>query len=100
MLGENVINLTDPTLVIEVMLGIIAMTMNSRTMDSYLDDFSRLYQQDRLKSAVAGPDDTKEKTLTMRRILEPYSRSASALARVDVQGGLPVKSEGTLSRRR
>jgi len=100
MLGENVINLVDPTLVVEVMLGIIAMTMSSRNMSTYLDDFRTLYQEDRLKKAAAGPDDTEDKIRAMRQILEPFSQTVNALAKVDVQGGLPVKSGGTLSRRR
>lgn len=100
VLGENVINLTDPTLVIEVMLGIIAMTMNSRDMDTFLDDFRTLYQVDRLKSAVVDPDDTEDKVRTMRTILGPYSSSVTALTRVSVQGALPAKSETTLNRRR
>jgi hypothetical protein len=99
MLGENVINLEDPTLVIEVMLGIIAMTMNKRNMKTYLDDFRILYQADRQKKAVSGPDDTDTKVLTMRKILEPFSMSVKALVKVDMQGGLPDKSDTTLSRR-
>ena len=99
MLGENVINLVDPTLVVEVMLGIIAMTMNNRNMKTYLDDFRTLYQADRLKKAVVGADDTEEKIRTMRKILEPFSQSVKTLAKVDVQGGLPIKSDNTLSRR-
>jgi hypothetical protein len=86
--------------VVEVMLGIIAMTMNSRSMDDYLDDFRTLYQADRLKSAVVGPDDTDEKTCTMRKILEPYSRSVNAMVKVDMSLGLPTKSDSTLRRRR
>ena len=100
VLGENVINLVDPTLVIEVMLGIIAMKMNSRSMKTYLDDFRTLYQADRNKKAVVGPDDTEEKIRTMRKILEPYSQSVTALARVDMQGNLPNKGLSTLIRRR
>jgi hypothetical protein len=100
ILGENVIHLTDPTLVIEVMLGIIAMTMNTRTMNSYLDDFRTLYQADRLKRTDAGPDDTEAKIQSMRKILEPYSRSVNAMVKVDLQGMLPVKSDSTLRRRR
>jgi hypothetical protein len=100
VLGENVINLEDPTLVVEVMLGIIAMTMDKRNMMTYLDDFRILYQADRLKNEVVGRDDTEEKIRTMRKILEPFSKSIKTLARVDVQGGLPGKGSGTLSRRR
>jgi hypothetical protein len=100
ILGENVIDLADPTLVVEVMLGIIAMTMSSRTMDAYLDDFRSLYQADRLKSATVGSDDTEEKVRTMRKILGPYSNSTNAMVKVNVQGDLPVKSIGTLFRRR
>jgi hypothetical protein len=100
LLGENVINLTDPTLVVEVMLGIIAMTMNSRNMDDYLDDFRTLYQTDRLKSSVLGPDDTEDKIRTMRAILAPYGKSVSALAKVNMQGELLFKNAATLSRRR
>jgi hypothetical protein len=99
MLGENVINLEDPTLVVEVMLGIIAMTMNKRSMKTYLDDFRVLYQADRLKSAKPGADDTEEKIRTMRKILAPYSQSVNALAKVQVDGGLPAKDSGTPSRR-
>lgn len=100
MLGENVISLTDPTLVIEVMLGIIAMTMSTRSIGTYLDDFRTFYKADRLKRAVVGPDDTEDKIHTMRKILEPYSKAVNALAKVDVQGGLPGKSSSTVSRRR
>lgn len=99
MLGENVINLIDPTLVIEVMLGIIAMTMSSRNMNTYLDDFRTLYEADRLKKAVVGPDDTEAKIHTMRKILEPYSRSMNAMVKADVQGDLPDKGDNTLRRR-
>jgi hypothetical protein len=99
ILGENVVNLTDPTLVVEVMLGIIAMTMKSRSMSTYLDDFRLLYQADRLKTDGAGPDDTEEKIKTMRKILEPYSKSVNSLARVEVVGDMPAKSSTTLSRR-
>jgi hypothetical protein len=73
MLGERVIHLDDPTLVIEVMLGIIAMTMNKRSMKTYLDDFRVLYTADRLKSASPGPDDTEDKIRAMRETLPPYS---------------------------
>jgi hypothetical protein len=100
ILGENVIDLVDPTLVIEVMLGIIAMTMSTRSMKTYLDDFRTLYQADRLKKANAGKDDTEEKVRTMQKILEPFSKSVNAMVKVDVQGGLPVKSSATVSRRR
>jgi hypothetical protein len=100
MLGENVINLVDPTLVVEVMLGIIAMTMKSRTMNTYLNDFRTLYQADRLKKAAVGADDTEEKIRTIRKILEPFSQSVNALAKVDMQGGLPTKGLATLLRRR
>jgi hypothetical protein len=100
MLGENVINLIDPTLVVEVMLGIIAMKMSNRTMKTYLDDFRILYQVDRLKKAVVGQDDTDEKIRTMRKILEPFSQSVNALVKVDVQGAMPARSSGTISRRR
>jgi hypothetical protein len=99
MLGERVIHLDDPTLVIEVMLGIIAMTMNKRSMKTYLDDFRMLYTADRLKSAVPGPDDTEEKIRIMRKILTPYSQSV-ALAKVEVTGGLPASTDNTRSRRK
>lgn len=99
MLGENVINLVDPTLVIEVMLGIIAMTMNTRNMKSYLDDFRLLYKADRSKRADPGKDDTEEKVRTIQKILEPYSKTVIALVKVGMQGGLPVKSNGTIRRR-
>ncbi len=99
MLGERVIHLDDPTLVIEVMLGIIAMTMNKRSMKTYLDDFRVFYTADRLKSAVPGPDDTEEKIRAMRKILTPYSQSA-ALAKVDVMGNLPASTDNTHSRRK
>jgi hypothetical protein len=81
------------------MLGIIAMTMNKRSMTTYLDDFRTLYQADRLKSDSAGRDDTDDKIRAMRKILEPFSKTINALARVDVKGGLPEKSNGTLTRR-
>jgi len=100
VLGENVIHLEDPTLVVEVMLGIIAMTMNKRSMKTYLDDFRLLYTADRLKSANPGPDDTEEKIRAMRKILAPYSQSVNALARVQVTGGLPASSDQTRSRRK
>ena len=100
ILGENVINLSDPTLVIEVMLGIIAMTMNSRSMNAYLDDFRSLYKADRLKHASPGPDDTEDKVRTMRGILEPYSRSVNAMVKTDIQAALPARSDNTLRRRR
>lgn len=99
VLGERVIHLEDPTLVIEVMLGLIAMTMNRRSMKTYLDDFRVLYTADRLKSAVPGPDDTEEKIRAMRKILTPYSQSV-ALSKVEVTGGLPVSSNDTRSRRK
>jgi hypothetical protein len=99
MLGERVIHLDDPTLVVEVMLGIVAMTMNKRSMKTYLDDFRLLYTADRLKSADPGPDDTEEKIRAMRKILTPYSQSV-ALAKVDVAGGLPIGNNNTLSRRK
>ncbi len=99
MLGERVIHLDDPTLVIEVMLGIIAMTMNKRSMKTYLDDFRLLYTADRLKSAVPVPDDTEEKVCAMRKILTPYSQSV-ALANVQVTGHLPVGTDQTQSRRK
>jgi hypothetical protein len=100
MLGENVIHLDDPTLVVEVMLGIIAMTMNKRSMKTYLDDFRVLYTADRLKSAIPGPDDTEEKIRAMRKILAPYSQSVNALAKVQVDGGLPASDDNTRSRRK
>jgi hypothetical protein len=99
MLGENVIHLTDPTLVIEVMLGIIAMTMNSRTINTYLDDFRSLYRADRLKKAAPGKDDTEEKVRTMRKILEPFSRTVKAVVKVEAQGALPARNGGTVRRR-
>lgn len=99
MLGENVIHLDDPTLVIEVMLGVIAMTMNKRSIKTYLDDFRVLYTADRLKSADPGPDDTEEKIRAMRKILTPYSQSV-ALAKVEMTGGLPASTGTTHSRRK
>jgi hypothetical protein len=99
ILGERVIHLDDPTLVIEVMLGIIAMTMDKRSMKTYLDDFRLLYTADRLKSADPGPDDTEEKIRAMRKILTPYSQSI-ALAKVEVTGDLPASTDNTRSRRK
>jgi hypothetical protein len=99
VLGERVIHLDDPTLVVEVMLGIVAMTMNKRSMKTYLDDFRLLYTADRLKSADPGPDDTEEKILAMRKILTPYSQSV-ALDKVEVAGGLPTGNNNTRSRRK
>jgi hypothetical protein len=99
VLGERVIHLEDPTLVIEVMLGIIAMTMDKRSMKTYLDDFRLLYIADRLKSVTPGPDDTEEKILVMRKILTPYSQSI-ALAKVEITGGLPASTDNTRSRRK
>jgi hypothetical protein len=99
ILGENMVLLNDPTLVIETMLGIIAMTMSKRTINTYLDDFRLLYQADRQRSARGGRDDTEDKVKTMRKILEPISKTVNTLARVDVKGGLPAKSSWTLSRR-
>jgi hypothetical protein len=99
MLGEKVIHLDDPSLVIEVMLGIIAMTMDKRSMKTYLDDFRVLYTADRLKSVDPGPDDTEEKIRAMRKILTPYSQSV-ALAKVEVAGGLPASTDNTRNRRK
>jgi hypothetical protein len=99
VLGQNMIRLQDPTLVIEVMLGIIAMTVNKRTMKTYLDDFRVLYEADRLKNAVSGPDDVDDKIKVMRNILTPYSRAVNALAKVHIAGILPIKGSGTRSRR-
>ncbi|MFZ6031136.1 MAG: hypothetical protein ACOYYS_25795 [Chloroflexota bacterium] len=99
MLGENVINLEDPTLVVEVMLGIIAMAMDKRSMKTYLDDFRTLYQADRLKNADPGRDDTEEKVRTMRKILAPYSQAAGALIKAPPEGSLPARDGNTRSRR-
>ena len=99
VLGENLIHLTDPTLVVEVMLGLIAMTMNRRTMTSYLDDFRYLYTADRLRAANPGPNDVNERVHSMRQMLTPYSQSINALAKVEMDGALPGAGAGTTRRR-
>jgi hypothetical protein len=75
------------------------MTMDKRSMKTYLDDFRLLYTADRLKSVTPGPDDTEEKILAMRKILTPYSQSI-ALAKVEMTGGLPAGTDNTRSRRK
>ncbi len=99
VLGEHVIYLDDPTLVVEVMLGLIALTMKKRSMKTYLDDFRLLYQVDRMKNADPGPDDVEEKVKRMCKMLAPYQQSVNALACPQVQGSLPEKNGHTTGRR-
>lgn len=98
-LGDNVIQLDDPTLVVEVMLGLIALTMRKRTMQTYLEDFRSFYQQERLKLAAPGPEDVEAKVNKMGQILAPYSQSIRALAKVQLEGALPGQDAHTLYRR-
>jgi hypothetical protein len=98
-LGENVIRLEDPTLVVEVMLGLIALTVRKRTIHTYLDDFRRFYQQERLKLTNPGQEDVEAKVKTMRQILAPYSQSIRALVKTQMDGALPSQDAQTLLRR-
>jgi hypothetical protein len=75
-LGEQVLILDDPKSVIDVMLGAIALTSRSRSLDHYLTD-------------MASRGQSKDRLGMVKKTLESFSRSL-ALERVSVKGRLPM----------
>jgi hypothetical protein len=76
VLGERVLHLTDPKSVIDVMLGAIALTSGTRTLDSYMNDMKDRGQ-------------TTKRLKDVEKTLGTYSQSL-ALVKVNITGRLPV----------
>lgn len=104
VLGTNVIELRDTSLVTEIKLGLIALTTRTRTLDTYLEDADEFIKdfQDRCddgRTAAAKKKDRENQLAELKDILIPYSQTITALAKVDVRGLLPIKSASTRGKR-
>ncbi len=104
VLDSHVIALEDPTTVVEVMLGIIAMTSRSRDLEGFSEDLSQYLHRMQIKGGGGKTSGTKKKVddtvAKVRKMLLPYSETITAVTKSTLHGALPQLDKSSRRRRK